>query len=238
MSLKSTYMKDKISRLSKFAQHQEIKALLKKKDKNNTESSDFSDDTSIDGNDNNLDFLITPDKCKTKLKPFTKQPFTKYEGNKKRPKQFSSLSVPPKKSKKQKENTEEDGNSNNNQSDSENKTLLHTVKRDQKDIENYYLNNKNFQDFEHSELETETEQLSWENLVSKTKEEIKNELTKIFGSATAVEKVPYLGRMRDRFPCPVTACRFNNVDPATHLCQTPMVKLSSKTSSELFQHKM
>ena len=82
--------------------------------------------------------------------------------------------------------------------------------------------------------EAETEKLSWENLVSKTKEEIKNELTKIFGSATADEKVPYLGRMRDRFPCPVTACRFNNVDPATHLCQTPMVKLSSKTSSELF----
>lgn len=44
-------MKDKLSRLSKFAQHQEIKALLKKQDKNETESLDFSDDISNDGND-------------------------------------------------------------------------------------------------------------------------------------------------------------------------------------------
>ena len=48
LSLKSRYMKDKLSRLTKFAQHQEIKALLKKKSKNDTESSDFSDDISVD----------------------------------------------------------------------------------------------------------------------------------------------------------------------------------------------
>lgn len=55
-------MKDKLSRLTKFAQHQEIKALLKKKNKNDTESSDFSDDISVDGNDKDPDFILsTPD---------------------------------------------------------------------------------------------------------------------------------------------------------------------------------
>ena len=90
-------MKDKLSRLSKFAQHQEIKALLKKQDKNETESSDFSDDISNDGNDDDPDFLLTPGKTKTKITPFTN-----YKGNKKRPKPFSGPSVPPKKSKKEK----------------------------------------------------------------------------------------------------------------------------------------
>lgn len=62
ISLKFRYMKDKLSRLTKFAQHQEIKALLKKKNKNETESSDFSDDISVDGNDKDPDFILsTPD---------------------------------------------------------------------------------------------------------------------------------------------------------------------------------
>lgn len=66
-------------------------------------------------------------------------------------------------------------------------------------------------------LTTESEKQSWENLVSKRKHEIASEQTKIFGSATAVEKVPYSGRMRLRFTCPVVDCKFNNVNLAKHL---------------------
>ena len=132
-------MKDKLSRLSKFAQHQEIKALLKKQDKNETESLDFSDDISNDGNDDDPDFLLTPGKTKTKITPFTN-----YEGNKKRPKPFSGPSVPPKKSKKEKKNTEEEEqvHENSSNSDSDGANLLFTVRRDWKGTDNYYPSNK------------------------------------------------------------------------------------------------
>lgn len=108
------------------------------------------------------------------------------------------------------------------------------MKRDWKGSDNYYPSNKNFNDYEHPGLGTETEKLSWENLVSKRKEETENELTKIFDSGTAVAKVQYLGRMRYRFPCLVTACKFNNVDLAKYLCakhkwsnQAPKLQVNS-----------
>ena len=88
------------------------------------------------------------------------------------------------------------------------------MKRDWKGSDNYC---PSFNDYEHAGLGTETEKLSRENLVSKIKEGTENELTKIFGSGTAVAKVQYLGRMRYRFPCLVTACKFNNVDLAKYV---------------------
>ena len=60
-------MKRKVTSLTKFSKHQELKVLLKKEKKIDTDSSDFSDDISEDDNDADLDYVAeTPQtKCKT-----------------------------------------------------------------------------------------------------------------------------------------------------------------------------
>ena len=57
LKIKTKYMERKLTNVTKFSKHEEIKALLKKQKQHGTDESDFSDDISQDDNDGDSDHV-------------------------------------------------------------------------------------------------------------------------------------------------------------------------------------
>ena len=224
LKVKTQYMKRKVTSLTKFSKHQELKVLLKKEKKIDTDSSDFSDDISEDDNDADLDYVAeTPQtKCKTSfLKkktpskitptafPKSKSPLTqKKTSSKIRPTPFPRSKSPLTQKKKENppkkveidtvdvENANRDTEESSSESEKEIAAKLKmTVKKDWKGTENFFPKNKKFTDYVPPEFDEPQKEL-WQNLVLKRKAEIERNLK-------SVEKVPYSGRLRLKCPCPV-----------------------------------
>ena len=245
LKVKTQYMKRKVTSLTKFSKHQELKVLLKKEKKIDTDSSDFSDDISEDDNDADLDYVAeTPQtKCKTSfLKkktpskitptafPKSKSPLTqKKTPSKIRPTPFPRSKSPLTQKKKENppkkveidtvdvENANRDTEESSSESEKEIAAKLKmTVKKDWKGTKNFFPKNKKFTDYVPPEFDESQKEL-WQNLVLKRKAEIERNLKEIFGTAESVEKVAYSGRLRLKCPCPVKKCEFRTVDMVKHL---------------------
>ena len=191
LKIKTKYMERKLTNVTKFSKHEEIKALLKKQKQHGTDKSDFSDDISQDDNDGDSDHVPeTPQnntkksiiqkkkKKKTSKKtPFKKTP-SKKTPSKVRPLPFPKAKIklsPKKENKKSEKNVELDTanlktasrDKEESCSDNETRTILKfTVKKVWQGTENFFPKCKEFKNYV-PEIFDDSEKELWHNLIAK-----------------------------------------------------------------------
>ena len=254
LRLKMSYTANKLEALNKFECHQQIKS-LRKKESLETDESDLSDNISEDDNhEKDPDFvLLSVSPKKTKMSLVKKHEVLK------RPVPFpdrSSFKTPTPKSKKssgkkhvqtktkqtqpqieQIEHIEKDAcdkDASDNESDAP-KKIPFTIKRDWEGQVNYFPANEEHFEMYYPEMLADNKKPIWHRLVQERKEQISEELTKLFGSPNNVMKVHYSNRFRMRFPCPVEGCGFKTVDLKKHLlCKHKWTEQESKLQVNYF----
>ena len=109
-----------------------------------------------------------------------------------------------------------DKDASDNESDAS-KKIPFTVKRDWEGQVNYFPANEEHFEIFYPEMLADNKKPIWHRLVQERKDQISEQLTKVFGSPNSVIKVPYSNRFRIMFPCPVEGCGFKTVDLKKHL---------------------
>ena len=175
---KTEYMEQKLTKVTKFSKHQEIKALLKKQKQFDTDESDFSDDISQDDNDCDSDYVpetpqntgrksIIQKKMPPKMTPHKKT------HSKSRPLPFpkAQSKLSPKKKKEHLETArrEEEEREDREESCNENEittVLKVTAKKGWQGTENYFPKNKGFRNYV-PEIFDDPEKEIWHKLIAK-----------------------------------------------------------------------